>query len=171
MVHELFGFMAAEQLFVSMKSEASAPVNETLLMTSKPEPVLVTFTITGELAVPTSCAAKPMFEGATETPGNAPTPVKGTRCGLPGALSTTLMDAVRLPGAVGLSVTLRLQALPLSRDGGQLLVCLKSVALGPVRLMFEIPSGPSPVFDTVTVCAALVIPTVSVGKFKLPGET
>src|SRR4029077_7922147 len=171
MVHEPFGFIVPEQLLVSIKSEASAPVNETLLMTSRPAPVLVTFTITGELAVPTSCVAKLMFVGATETPGNAPTPVNGTRCGLPGALSTMLMDAPRLPGAVGVSVTLMLQALPPSRDGGQLLVCLKSVALGPVRLMFEIPSGPSPVFDKVTVCAELGIPTVSVEKFKLPGES
>lgn len=81
-----------------------------------------------------------------------------------------VMDPVRLPGAAGLSFTLRLHMEPLPSDGGQLLDCWKSVWLLPDRLMLLIANGPWPLFESVTICAALVIPTVSVPKVKLEGE-
>ena len=41
--------------------------------------------------------------------GATPVPLSATVCGLPAALSLMLRDAVRVPDAVGLNVTLMLQ--------------------------------------------------------------
>ena len=46
-----------------------------------------------------------------------PVPVRVTDCGLPGALSTILIDAVRLLVAVGVNVTLIVQVPPLAATG------------------------------------------------------
>jgi hypothetical protein len=53
---------------------------------------------------------------------------------------------------------------------GQLFVCKKSVAFVPVMLIPEIVKEALPVFVTVTLCTALVVPIVWAVKFKLEGE-
>lgn len=49
-------------------------------------------------------------------------PVRLTVCGLPVALSVMVTEAVRLPGAVGVNVTLTVQLLPANTELPQVLV-------------------------------------------------
>jgi len=49
-------------------------------------------------------------------------PVRLTVCGLPVALSVMVTEAVRLPGAVGVNVTLMVQLLPANTELPQVLV-------------------------------------------------
>jgi hypothetical protein len=46
-------------------------------------------------------------------------PLRGTICGLPGALSVMLSTAERVPDAVGLNVTLMLQIAPAAKNENQ----------------------------------------------------
>ena len=48
-----------------------------------------------------------------------PMPLRGTICGLPGALSVMLSAAERVPDAVGLNVTLMLQLAPAAKNENQ----------------------------------------------------
>jgi hypothetical protein len=80
--------------------------------------------------------------------------------------------AVRLPAAVGAKETETVHvAFTASIDGlvGQLLVCVKSGAFVPVTEISVIVSGPVPVFLTVDVCAALLVPTCCEPKVRLAG--
>ena len=52
-----------------------------------------------------------------------PIPVSDTECGLPLALSVILNDAVRVPEAVGLKVTLKVQLAPVASEVPHVLVC------------------------------------------------
>ena len=60
--------------------------------------------------------------GENVTAGRTPTPLSGTDCGLPGALSVMLTAAFRVPVPVGVKVTLILQILFGGSDEGQLFV-------------------------------------------------
>ncbi len=88
-------------------------------------------------------------------------PERPTLCGLPEALSATERLAVRVPVAEGVKVPEMVQLAPAASVlglTGQVLVCAKSAALVPVRLMPVIESAAVPVLVRVTVCAALVVP-------------
>ena len=85
-----------------------------------------------------------------------PVPLRLTICGLPAALSVTLKLPVRVPDAVGVNVILMLQFPPGASEAPHVLVAAKS----PLATMLVIVSAALPVFDSVTVCAALVVPTV-----------
>ncbi len=94
--------------------------------------------------------------------GAIPVPVKLATCGLPLALSAMLSEAVRVPVAAGVKVTLIVQlllgavTLPAGRPEPQLLVWENSVE--EVE-MVEIVKAALPVLVSVMVCAALVVPT------------
>ena len=75
-------------------------------------PVLLRVTTLAGLDVPTAWFAKLILPGERAAAGAIPVPVRGTDCGLPGMLSLTVILAVRVPVAVGLNVTLIVQALP-----------------------------------------------------------
>src|SRR5438874_2124413 len=99
-------------------------------------------------------------------------PLKGTLCGLPDALS--LMDklAVRVPVAVGVKVTLTVHEAPAASVLGligQLLVWAKSLALVPVSPMLVMVRAPVPLLVSVTVWAALLVPTAWFAKLTLVG--
>jgi hypothetical protein len=95
-----------------------------------------------------------------------PIPVRLTDCGLPEALSVMLRVPVRLPDAVGVNVTLMVQFAPAATELPQVLVWAKSpLAETPVRF-----SEALPVFASVTVCAALVVPTVWLVKVSEEAE-
>jgi hypothetical protein len=85
-----------------------------------------------------------------------PLPVRLTDCGLPEALSVTLKLPGRVPDAVGVNVTLMVQFSPAARELPQVLFSAKS----PLDAMLVIVRAALPVLDSVTVCAALVVPTV-----------
>ena len=96
-----------------------------------------------------------------------PVPDRATVCGLPEALSVMLRVPVRVPVAVGLKVTLMAQLLPAATELPQVLVWAKS----PLAEMLVMDKAALPVLESVTVCAALVGPTVWLLKFKLVGES
>jgi hypothetical protein len=90
-----------------------------------------------------------------------PVPVRETLCGLPAALSVTVTLAVRVPIAVGLNVTLIVQLAPAARVlglMGQVVLCAKSPALVPVIPILLMVSAAVPLFVSVTVFGALVVP-------------
>jgi hypothetical protein len=111
------------------------------------------------LVVPRICA-KLRPGGDRVTLAGVPTPVSGTDCGLPGALSVTLTAALRLPVAIGVKVTLIVQLLFGCSDDGQLLVCPKSPLSAPVIWIDVMVSGKLPLFVRVVVWGLLLTPTV-----------
>jgi hypothetical protein len=99
-------------------------------------------------------------------------PLSGKACGLPGASSVIVTVAERLPVALGVKVAEIVQvALAASSDGtsGQLFVCAKSAEFVPPSRIELIASGAVPLLRTVTVCAALVVPTTCDAKETLVG--
>ena len=84
-----------------------------------------------------------------------PVPVRATVCGLPVALSVTVIAPVRAPAAVGVKITEMLQVAAAATDAPQVLVWLKS----PLAAMLVIESVAVPVLVSVTTWAALEVPT------------
>src|SRR3954462_8387835 len=104
----------------------------------------------------------------------APVPVTATTCGLPGASSTMLRLAVRAPPTVGRKVTSVPQVAPAASVAGatgQLLVAVKSPALGPFMPMRVMVRAALPVLVSVTVDGALVDATTGLGKLSVVGES
>ena len=64
-----------------------------------------------------------------------PEPVSGMDCGLPVALSAMVNEAERFPLAAGVNVTLIVQVPFATSALPQVLVCVKSPALAPVRVI------------------------------------
>jgi len=89
------------QLSVSLKSAAFVPANEMLLMMSAPVPESDTVIATGALGVATVWLPKLTLLGERATAGAVPVPLTATDCGLSGASSEMLIDAVRAPAADG----------------------------------------------------------------------
>jgi hypothetical protein len=85
-------------------------------------PVLLSVTILAGLVVPNTWLANIRLVGDRVTAGAIPVPVTGTACGLPAALSATLIFAVRVPLAVGVNATLIAQEAPAATDDPQVLV-------------------------------------------------
>ena len=80
-----------------------------------------------------------------------PVPDRLTACGLPLALSVMLTEAVRLPLAEGLNVTLIVQLALAATELPQVLVCAKSLALVPVSARLEMLKAELPVLFSVMV--------------------
>ena len=80
-----------------------------------------------------------------------PVPERVTVWGLPLALSVMLTEAVRLPLAEGLNVTLIVQLLPAATELPQVLVCAKSLALVPVRARLVMLKAALPVLLRVRI--------------------
>ncbi len=123
------------------------------------EPVLVSVTVCAALVVPTVWLAKvsEVTERLAVVVGAVPVPVRLTVCGLPEALSVMLKVPVRVPDAVGVNVTLMVQLAPAATEPPQVSVSAKSplAAILPVIVRAALP-----LLDSVTVCAALVVPVV-----------
>ena len=83
----------------------------------------------------------------------APVPVRLTVCGLPVALSVTVIVPGWLPVTVGVKVTLMEQLAPAAREVGQVLVW----AYGALAAMLVMVRAAVPELVSVTVCAALVV--------------
>ena len=100
------------------------------VMLSSGLPTLVSLTVCGRLVVPTvRSTRKGTLAGVRFATGLlplVPVPVSETVWGLPGALSVMLMAPVRLPVAVGVNVTLRVQFFPGCTALPQLFVWAKS---------------------------------------------
>jgi hypothetical protein len=81
-----------------------------------------------------------------------PVPDNVMLCGKPAALfgNSVVMDALRLPVAVGVKVTEKLQLPPAGTLLPQVLVCVKSPGLVPVMAMVLIARAAVPVLLSVT---------------------
>jgi len=90
-----------------------------------------------------------------------PVPVRLTTCGLLAALSVKFSEALRLPVAEGVNVTLTVQApLGVTVAPEQVSALLaKSLAFVPPMVTVEMLRLAVPVLVTVTALAALVVPT------------
>jgi hypothetical protein len=94
-----------------------------------------------------------------------PVPVRVTLCALP-ALSAIVSVPARLPVAVGVNATLRLQLAPAATEAPQLLDWAKS----PLAAMLVMFSVALPTFTSARICAALVVPTSWLPKMRLEAE-
>jgi len=152
------------QLLVCAKSPVAAPTVSGV----DPVPVFFTVTVLPALVVPTACAANVNVAGVSviTTVAAFPVPVRLTICGELDALSVIEIEPVRVPVAVGVNVTVMVQ---LAGEGprvvGQLLVCAKSPVAGAMVSGVDAV----PVFFTVTVLPALVVPTVCDANVSLVG--
>ena len=81
--------------------------------------------------------------------------------------------AVRVPPAWGVKVTVIVQLAPAATLAPQVLVCTKSPAFVPVMAMGEVNVrvADSSVLVSVTLCAALVVPTPWLANVKLGGTS
>ena len=99
-----------------------------------------------------------------------PVPVRPTDCGLPPPLSVIMTEAVRVPVAVGVNVTLIVQLAWAPTLPPQVLVSAKSPGFAPLRLMLVIVIAcTASLLVNVTVWAALVDPTAWLPKVRLVG--
>lgn len=99
-----------------------------------------------------------------------PGPERPTDWGLPPALSVRVTQAVREPVPVGVKVTLIEQFEPAASEVPQVLVSAKSALLAPEMAIELMESEALPVFESVTVCALLVVLTTWLGKVSEVGN-
>jgi hypothetical protein len=89
-----------------------------------------------------------------------PVPVRLIPCGLLGSLSVMVTEAVLVPVAAGVNVTLIVQLAPAATELPHVLLSGKSPMSAPVTAMLVMERAELPVLVRVTVCALLVVPTV-----------
>ena len=94
-------------------------------------------------------------------------------CGLCGALSETLIDAVRLadPLAAGSNFTVIRQDALAPRLCGQLFVSMKSLGFVPFKTIPDIPSEVVPGLDKVTFCGVLAVPAGCALNVRLEADS
>ena len=115
-------------------------------------PVLFKVIACAALVVPTVWLLKVKLVGLRLTVGPLPVPLRATDCTLPVTsllLSVIFKVAVRLPGAVGVKVTVIVQLLPPAKELAQVVVSAKSPGLVPVNAMLLMARATLPVLLTV----------------------
>ena len=128
--------------------------------------MLVTVTVCGELADPTSWLPNVKLVGLTDTAGAAvvPVPLTATTCELGEALSVMARFTGPLePEALGVNVMLIMQLPPGATLAPFVQVVVLAIANSLVAGLKEgvavMLRAALPVFSTVTLCAGLVVPT------------
>ena len=122
-----------------------------LLMVKLAVPVFDMVTVCAVLVVPTFWLVKVKLVGERLTWPERPVPVRAAVWGLLGALSVTLIEAVRVPEAAGVNVTLIGQEELTVTMLPQVLVWAKSPALVPVTAMLVMSKFVLPVLVRVIV--------------------
>jgi hypothetical protein len=156
----------AAQVPVRAKSLALVPPSVMPLIVSAALPVLVSVTLCAALEVPTCTLPNAMVLLDKLTAGagaDAPVPLRLTLLGEPVALCAIAKLPLRAPVAPGLNVTLTVQ-LAFAATELQLFVCTKSAAFVPPTVTPLTVSAAVPELVTVTIIAALVLPTVTLPK-------
>jgi len=144
-------------------------------------PELLRVAVCAAVGVPRSWLPKARLVGESPSSGavgvaaaSVPVPERLTVCTLPQpqlqALSVMLTEAVRLPLAEGLNVTLMVQWARATTDLPQVLVCAKSLPFIPLTARLVILKAAVPVLVRVTVRAVLVVLTDWLPKARLVGE-
>src|SRR5580704_18778339 len=154
----------------TLKSSASAPLVVNPAKFTAAVLVFITVTLKGALVVVSACEPNAKLLGVTVTvavPG-VPVPVNVTVCGLPVPVSVNVIAPVRVPVAVGLNVIENTHG---GFSSPMLGHCARvAPAKSPdVTILLKI-NGKFPLFDTVTVCAALVVPTAWLPNVNEVGE-
>ncbi len=145
------------QVFVWEKS----PVAVIPEMANEELPVLLRLSVCAAPLIPDNWAGKVSEAVDKLTKGPSPVPFSAALCGLPEALSAKLSEALRLPGAAGVKVTLTVQVLfgvtvaPVQESA----LLVKSPAFVPAIVAVERVRFPVPLLVRVTLCAALVVAT------------
>jgi hypothetical protein len=98
-----------------------------------------------------------------------PVPKSATTCGLLGASSLMVTNPVRVPVLVGAKVKAIVQLANAATGVEVEHVVLESSANSPLKLMAEIVNALVPVFASVTLCTALVVPTTWLPNVRLEG--
>jgi len=155
----------APQLLVCPNSALAAM----LVISSAVEPEFSKTTLLAALVVPTACLANMTFAGVNFTAGSVPVPLRPSFCGLPDALSLTVTVPVRDIAYAGVNVTVKVQLAPAATVEPQLLFWAYSFAL-PDKLILLIVTVVVPLFVSVAVCGALVVPIVCKPKGSEDGE-
>ena len=122
-------------VFVSPKSPALVPVSWMLVMVKAAFPVLFRVTTWEALGVRRVWLPKFKVVAVRLTKEVVPVPVRATVCGLGVPLLVSVKEAVRVPLAEGVKVTLIVQVAPAATDPPQVSLSLKSVEFAPVMRM------------------------------------
>ena len=170
MVQLALAASALPHVLVCAKSPGLVPTKVRLLMVRGALPVLPRVMDWAELVPPRVSLTNVRLEGEMPATGALPVPVKLTVCGLPAALSAMLTEAVRLPMAAGVNVTLMVQFPPADTEEPHVLVTAKSPGSAPVVPILLIVKLPLPVLVRVTDCAALVVPGFWFPKLRVDAE-
>jgi hypothetical protein len=93
-----------------------------------------------------------------DTGVSMPVPESVTVCDGLAASSVKTSEALRAPAAPGVNVAEAVQRAPATREAPQVVVKPKSLALAPESRMLPMLTGFEPMFEKVTVCAALAAP-------------
>jgi hypothetical protein len=136
-------------------------------------PKLVSVTDCAVLVVPTTWVAKVRLsvDRVALGPEKNPVPFKAISCGLPAVLSMMVTEAVRGPLSVGAKVTVMVHLPPDGRLESHVLIWLKSLAFVPVTATLLMVNVRAPVFVSVTVWGALIVPTAWGAKVRLVFES
>jgi len=136
-VHLLPAARLVPHVFVCEKSPEFVPVIAMLVIFIVAVPVLLRVTAVPLVVWPGMTTPKLIEVGEREATGAGATPVplKPAVCGLPVALSVIDTEAVRVPAAVGLNVTLMEHLAPAATEEPQVFVSAKSPLLVPVIAM------------------------------------
>jgi hypothetical protein len=144
--------VAPEQVSLLMaKSLAFAPPIVTVEMVRCAVPLLVTVSVCAALGTPTSSLPKSRLAAEGVKAVTMPVPLSATVRGLPAALSVIFIDAMRLPVAEGVKVTLAVQLAPGATELPHVLARTKSAALEPVTIMLVIFKVALPLLVKVTL--------------------
>ena len=84
-------------------------------------------------------------------------------------MSSIRIEALRPPAAPGVKLAVIVQFAFGTSDAPQLFVCEKSPLLKPTSVMPAIANVAPPVFVSVAVCGALVVPVERLPKLRLVG--
>jgi hypothetical protein len=158
------------QVPVAAKSAALVPLIVTAEICSAALPVFVSVVLSPDDGTPTMVVGKFIELLWMDTIGVATAtlvPDRETTLGEPGALLVIVNVPARVPAAVGVKVTPIVHEAPALTVPPQVLVAANS-GLGDV-VTCEMVSAAVPEFFSVTVCVALVVPTVCVAKVKAAG--
>src|SRR5580700_2474573 len=164
-VQALPAFKDPLQLFVCEKS----PLAAMLVRLSVAFPVLESVRLFARLDVPILNVEKLRFVGERLTTGavdvDVPVPDRVSICGLPLALSVIVIAPFLAPVAVGVNVTLIVQAAFCASEFGHVVA-----AKSPLATTLVMPREALPVLVRVTLCDVLDVPTVWLLKARLVGE-
>ena len=135
-----------------------------LAMFNTAVPLLVSMDVWDRLVVPMSRVPKMrLLLDRVMTGARIPLPVRGTDCGLSGALSVIVMDPSRRPTALGVKAIVMMQLAPGARLLPQVLVWAKS----PLATMLVMVSTAVPQLVSVIVCGGLVVRSGWSAKFRI----